>query len=977
MLRAWAESPARFREDANAEEDHALGGYRDRVIVELAQNAADAAAAAGVPGRLRLALRDGVLLAANTGAPLDAAGVAALSSLRASAKRGDAAAAGRFGVGFAAVVAVSDEPAIGTRSGTGVGWSARRTRELAAGLPSLAGELDHRGFHVPVLRLPFALPDPPRPGELGAEFETVVRLPLRDPAAADLVRRQLAETGPALLLALPALARVDVELDGAVRTLEAEPDAPSGTVVIDGVRWRTVEAHGEIPAELLADRPTEERARPYWRLRWALPDVPGRAAAVLHAPTPSDEPLDLPALLIASFPLAPDRRHVAPGPLTGFLVERAAEAYVELLRAVPPEPGLLDLVPGPVAAGELDARIRRAVLDRLPGVPLLPIAAPDGTSALFRGPDTVAVDAPAAAVDLLAGSVLPGLLPAGWPVRHPALAALGVRRLELADLVDALAGLERPPGWWHRLYEALAGARTDALGALPVPLADGRLVRGPRGLLVGTEGVDPADHDALGLRFVHPQAAHPLLARLGAVPAGPRAVLADPAVRAAVTGSYDAEEPEPIAHAVLDLVAAAGLDPGELPWLAELALPGDDGELYPAGELLLPDSPLRPVMGDDSPFGVVAADLVERHGADALVAAGVLRGFALVREHEVSVADLTDGAFDLDGGEEWAEDVLARLPGQDVPPLLPEFTAVRDLELVADWPAALALLAVPPVRAAVVEPAGVLTAGGRRAPVPSYTAWWLAREPVLAGRRPAELRFAAARELAGLYDVAPGGLDPEFLRALGVRASAAELLAEPGGAAELLARLADPDRTVSRDRLRELWTALTDRPPGADPLRPPERVRAVVDGAPEVVAAADALVLDRPDLLPLLAGQPLVLAAYDRSEELADALDLQLASDEVPGEVVSRGVERPVPPVVRAVLPDAPGTYVAHDPLVVDGVTAGWRAVGGTVHASGAEGLARGLAWVTGRWPDRLLVAAVLRDPGALPDLLAEADLDL
>ena len=57
VLDAWAASPARFREDANAEEDYALGGYRDRVVVELAQNAADAAARAGVPGRLRLTPR--------------------------------------------------------------------------------------------------------------------------------------------------------------------------------------------------------------------------------------------------------------------------------------------------------------------------------------------------------------------------------------------------------------------------------------------------------------------------------------------------------------------------------------------------------------------------------------------------------------------------------------------------------------------------------------------------------------------------------------------------------------------------------------------------------------------------------------------------------------------------------------------------------------------------------------------------------
>src|SRR3954452_20822670 len=106
VLDAWAASPARFREDANAEEDLVRGGYRDRVLVELAANAADAAVAAGVPGRIRFELRDGYLLVANSGAPLDAEGVQSLSTLRASTKRAPGAAIGRFGVGFAAVLAV-------------------------------------------------------------------------------------------------------------------------------------------------------------------------------------------------------------------------------------------------------------------------------------------------------------------------------------------------------------------------------------------------------------------------------------------------------------------------------------------------------------------------------------------------------------------------------------------------------------------------------------------------------------------------------------------------------------------------------------------------------------------------------------------------------------------------------------------------------------------------------------------------------
>ncbi|MFP3967566.1 hypothetical protein SMC26_35075 [Actinomadura fulvescens] len=989
VLRAWAESPARFREDANAEEDYALGGYRDRVVVELAQNAADAAARAGAPGRLWLSLRDGVLVAANDGSPLDAAGVEALSTLRASAKRDDEGAVGRFGVGFAAVVAVSDNPSIG-----GVEWSAVRARELVARIPALADELARRGGQVPLLRLPFPLTGPLPPPPIPEGAMTVVRLPLRDDAAEALVRDQLDQVGPALMLALPALATIEIEVDGVLlRTVTADHRAP-GTAVIDEVPWRTVEAHGRVPAELLADRPTEERARPTWQVRWAMPEsggLPAGTPAVVHAPTPSDERLGLPALLIASFPLAPDRRHVAPGPLTGFLVERAAEAYVRLLRELPTTPSLLDLVPGPVGAGELDAAIRRAVLARLPETPLLPTAATqDGE--VVRGRDAVAVDGPPALIELLAGGpagtevVVPGLLPAGWPVRHQALAALGVRRMELADIVDELAALDREPAWWRRLYEAFTGASTDSLGALPVPLAGepdpfrehaARMVRGPRGLLVAAEGIDPAALGALGLRFVHPEAEHPLLLRLGAVEAGPRTVLADPAVRAAVDGSFDADDPDRVAGAVLGLAAAAHLDPGTEPWLAELALPGDDGELYAAGELLLPGSPLRDIMAGDAPFGVVAGELVERWGTEPLEAVGVLDGFALVRGENVSLTALADLAdsFDLDGEDLWAEEVLDRLGLQELPPLVPEFQAVRDLELVADWDAALRCLARPPWRAALVEPAHVTLDDGRRVSVPSYTAWWLGRHPVLDGRRPAELRFAAGSEpLAGLYEAVSGDLDRELLLALGVRTSLDALLAEPGGAQELLDRMGDPDRAVARDQLSVLWTALADLPEDAR-IRPPERVRAVVDGEVEVADAADALVLDRPDLLPLLVGQPLVIAAYGRAERLAELLDLPMAAEEIPGVVESPGEKRSVPHVVHALLPDAPETYLAHERLVVDGQPVPWWYEHGEIHASGPAGLARGLAWACERWDDRLLLEAALRDPSALPALQAESDL--
>ncbi|MBO2455899.1 hypothetical protein J4573_53110 [Actinomadura barringtoniae] len=979
VLRAWAASPARFREDANAEEDYALGGYRDRVVVELAQNAADAAPDGG--GRLRLTLRDGVLLAANTGAPLDAAGVEALSTLRASAKRGDDTA-GRFGVGFASVVAVTDEPAIASRAAGGVRWSADLARALAADVPSLTEELERREGHVPLLRLPFPLDGFEAP-EVPDGFDTLVRLPLRDKDAEAFVGRQLKEVGPALMLALPALRSVEIDIDGDVRTLTADHSADhsadttadttgDATVTINGIDWRTVEEHGAIPPGLLADRPTEERARPTWQVRWAVPESGETGAPrVLHAPTPSDERIDLPALLIASFPLAPDRRHVAPGPLTDFLVERAADAYARLLTGLPTEPALLDRVPGPVAAGELDAKIRRAVLARLPETPLLPTMT-EGAAAI-RGRDAVAIDGPAPFIGLLA-ELMPGLLPPGWPVRNPALAALGVRRLELADVIDELSGLEREPAWWRSLYESLSGAPADSLGALPVPLADDRVVRGPRGLLIASDGVDPAALDSLGLRFVHPDAVHALLPRLGAVEAGPRAVLADPAVRAAVEDSFDADDPDQVAEAVLSL--AADIDPGTEPWLAELALPGEDGELYPAGELLLPASPLREIMAEDAPFGVVADELVERWGAGPLEAVGVLNGFAIARAEDANLVALADGAesLDLDAEDQWAEEILERLGMQDLPPQIPEFQAVRDLELVGGWPAALALLAEPPWRAAVTEPAHVTLHTGGRAAVPSYTAWWLSRRRVLDGRRPGEFRFPGDELLAGLYELAPDGLDHELLLALGVRTSLAELLEEPSGAQELLDRLGDPDRGVGRAQLGALWTALADAP--ASMTHPPEQVRAVVDGAVEVAGAADALVLDRPDLLPLLTGQPLIIPASGRADALAELLDLPLASEEIPGVVESAGEERPVPGAALDVLPDAPQTYRAHERLIVDGQPVPWWYADGEIHATGPGGLARGLAWAAERWEDRLTVEAILRDPDELATLQAENDLN-
>ena len=444
-----------------------------------------------------------------------------------------------------------------------------------------------------------------------------------------------------------------------------------------------------------------------------------------------------------------------------------------------------------------------------------------------------------------------------------------------------------------------------------MPLADGRLAPSPRGLLLADSHVDLSP---LGFRAVHPDAAQDLLLRLGAQHAEPRALLEDPRVRAAVESLEEAEDDEcaAVATAVLDLVAAADLRPGDLPWLAALPLPTTEGDLRPAGELLLPGGPLASVVDVEAGFGVVADGVAH---PDVLAAVGVLRTFALVP---------VEDADEVDGLDDW----LASLAPGEEPGLV-----VRDLDLVRPdaWPQALELL------------------GDRMTP---YAVWWLRRHPVLDGERPDRLRRkGSALLLAGLVEES----DHPLVTLTGL---------EELDPAVLLDRLADPARTVGRAQLRALYAHLAT----CRHLPLPDRVRAVLEGAPAVVPAEDALVVDRPDLLPRVSPYAVVPVPLYRARALAEALDLALASEvlpvpQLPGEPHPWG--------------EAPGAYVDHDRL--ETTTAGgapvavtWVAAGDVDHVVGAEGRARALAWRLGRWEERYALLARFRGEADA----AEDDLD-
>lgn len=988
VLGTWRSDPARLREDANTEEDHARGYYRDRVVVELAQNAADAAARSGTPGRVLFRLTGARLVVANTGAPLDAAGVVSMAAMRASASRDDrsgAALVGRFGVGFAAVRSVADRVLVASGAGA-VEFSADRTRDALAGLgPVLAAEVARREGSLPALRLPFEADGRPEPG-----YDTTVTLDLRDDDAVDAVRAQLGAVDDPLLLALPALAEIVV----------ADADAGRLRRVADlDQRWRRVTATGELAPDLLADRPVEDRGRRGWRITWAVPRTPGDddpaallsgstgpASAwsrVVHAPTPTDDPLDLPALLIATLQLDPTRRHVARGAATDAVLGLAAELYARLAE----ESGdPLALVPTGLPAGDLDRDLRTLLIDRLTRTALLRPA--DGDPL----PSSRALGLIGENAAELAGALaswFPSLVVVP-PSRIAAARLLGVDLREAADLIEDLPATTDDPDRWHRLYSALAGPVADprtreALGTLPVPLADGRVVRGARGLLLPGAEVDAAPLTRLGLRLIDPRAAHPVLERLGAVPAGPETLLDHPAVRQAAWDSAEDDEDtaEQVAAAVLGLLRVAGADgrdgrpvPVERAVFGLLTVRDADGLGAPAHGLVLPGS-LAADLLDPRVLGEVGADEVDRWGPGALTAAGVRSGLVVLRAEDRLTGDGPEDEADellaeqLDG---WAgyRDALAELLGDGIglDPLL----AVADLDAVHPdrWARALHAIARPgPTRDALLDP---VRSGGASAP--GYTLWWLRRRSGLGLDRP----FAAPEadpDVHGLLPPAPdllAGLDPTVLRALGAVDHADQIPAADWE--QVLRGVARVGEALPVRWASAVWSALAATAEEHPVELLPALVatdRVVLVHAEDAAVAPSPMWWQRTDLAAMV---PVVGGADPVA--LAGALDLPLCTELADGTVddPEDGALAATPDAVRDLLPGAPFSWLEHEDLRVDGAPVDWWVDGegptATVHATHLAGLARALAQAAGRWSDRHTAELLLTDPVRAAELAVE-----
>ncbi|NLG46856.1 hypothetical protein [Gordonia sp. (in: high G+C Gram-positive bacteria)] len=888
-LSGWQSSPTRLEEDAAAEAELLEIGYRGRLFTELAANAADAAAAAGVLGCMAVWAEGPTVRIANTGAPLTVEGVRSLVALRVSPKRADpgATTVGRFGMGFRAT-SLAPRVTITSTSGAIEFDTARTRTAVAERMPSADPTV------VPGQRLAWPSAATPTDG-----FDTEIVLEVGQESIAAALVADAAAQAADLLLELESIDRIDVAGQRYVRV----DDADQVIVLRDDTELRRwIQARSD-------------------STRWLVPVVDGRVLPldrdVLRSPTATDIELTLPARLIAHLPLTSDRRDLHPSAD----VAAAAAGYPELVALVPDDQKQAVVPPPALAVGRVDAELREAVRAQLAIAQWVPSA----TGAALA--PTRAWVLPGITVDL--AEVLVEVLE---PLAHPdvsdrvtasLLVGLGARQLGLADIAELLSGVQNRPEWWSRLYAALAalvpdGRAAEELGALPVPRADGRMHVGCRGLYL-IDGLDALDHPPVPtwIPALEPAAYDPLLDRLGLTRISPAEAIDHPDLAAELDSVDDHHA---LADVVLRLLALPDAGPAPAA-LGALEIADADGDTRPADELLLPGSPLQSVLVDDSPFGEVAAATVETYGAVALRRLGVGWGFSVIRDPSPVAPD-----HDLPDEDLWWD-------SHEVPP--DELSAVRDLDLVDPdrWPEAVRLLTDDPDTAP-------LLAGG-------YTRWWLRRYAEIGGVPLRRLRPIDDTGFRGLFDAVELPDSAAGLLAGDVPDDSADVegwlaaLADPDR--EIAPGVAVRAHAALVAALRSGVVRVSD-------VEPPAGVRTVagtVSDDPIVVDApwwTPVVAADRA----VLPGLPTV---RDDAELLADLLDATTASErfhalpDLDGEAVDPDSSEAVA-LLAAVGMAAPRQVRLHDDLHVsltddDATTRHrvplWVADDGTIHLSRAR----------------------------------------
>ncbi|GAA1583930.1 sacsin N-terminal ATP-binding-like domain-containing protein [Actinoplanes couchii] len=329
MLAAYVADPALVREHAAQEDSFRTGGYSQRQVLELVQNAADALRRSHHRGRVEVAIVGDMLYCANEGAPFTREGLEAVTHAYLSDKRGDDI--GRFGLGFKSILGVTDAPLVLSRS-VSFSFSAQSSRQVLA-------EIAPTARRYPVLRLP-ALVDAtaemdadPVLAEFGSWAQTIVRLPLVGDV--DRLIEGMRSFPREFMLFAPFVSKLAIRLadDGAFEFgCEQLDDHRYRLTGVDGIPSDWMVWHrGYRPSEEALAEVSETTRRPEVTLSYAAPLDDTQQLGRFWAYFPLLDTTSARGVFNAPWQVTDDRTNLLPGRFNDELLEVAADLLVSSL----------------------------------------------------------------------------------------------------------------------------------------------------------------------------------------------------------------------------------------------------------------------------------------------------------------------------------------------------------------------------------------------------------------------------------------------------------------------------------------------------------------------------------------------------------------------------------------------------------------------------------------------------------------------
>jgi len=337
--------------------------YRGREILELIQNAADAAAEVGTPGRILLSLNDDGLLVANTGLPFSSEGVLSLQTDHLSPKRhSNRHLIGNKGLGFRSVLNWSSTPIILSGS-LNLFYSTTHHDEVFQRIVSLADELSEVALTgradegvPPLAFLPFPcvdisakqLVDKTSNGNqrriladcmkaIDDGYDTAIGMPFDRPEDRTVAQEQLNQVDPEFLLFMDSINQLTIRSRELNTTWSLECDGDERAVREEGQptgRWRIFCRSGSIPPDSL----DADEVEACFQVAIALPldraGIPGR----LHSFFPTDVQIPHPLLCHATLELTSNRKHPTERRSNAWVLRQLAETLADVAEARCTEP---------------------------------------------------------------------------------------------------------------------------------------------------------------------------------------------------------------------------------------------------------------------------------------------------------------------------------------------------------------------------------------------------------------------------------------------------------------------------------------------------------------------------------------------------------------------------------------------------------------------------------------------------------------